>query len=114
MVAFALVRGTSSRLAELNPQIQEGLQVLEVDTGKMKIGDGLSHWNELDYYLPESHILAAIQDAIAQIDVGDGGGPVVTPGGTTDELILHINSTAPHPIYDDGPSLLLLYQNAKV
>lgn len=26
----------------------------------------------------------------------------------------HINSPNPHPVYDDGPSLLLLYQNAKV
>jgi len=111
MVAFALVRGTSSRLAELNPQIQEGLQVLEVDTGKMKIGDGLSHWNELDYYLPESHILAAIHDAIAQIEPGGGIGP---GQHQTSDLVLHINSTAPHPIYDDGPSLILLYQNAKV
>lgn len=26
----------------------------------------------------------------------------------------HISSTSPHPIYDDGPSFILLYQNAKV
>lgn len=25
----------------------------------------------------------------------------------------HIESQTPHPVYDDGPSFLLLYQNAK-
>lgn len=26
----------------------------------------------------------------------------------------HINSDLPHPVYDDGPSLALIYENAKV
>jgi hypothetical protein len=29
-------------------------------------------------------------------------------------LALHIADPEPHPAYDDGPSLFLLYENAKV
>jgi hypothetical protein len=31
-----------------------------------------------------------------------------------EDLSEHVNSETPHPIYDDGPSLVLLYENAKV
>ena len=45
-------------------------------------------------------------------------GPPGPPGpdsqGTSEAVITHINSTSPHPVYDDGPSLFLLYENAKV
>lgn len=33
---------------------------------------------------------------------------------TTDQIDAHVNSGTPHPVYDNGPSLVLLYQNAKV
>lgn len=29
-------------------------------------------------------------------------------------MIAHVHSETPHPVYDDGPSLLLIYENAKV
>jgi hypothetical protein len=42
-------------------------------------------------------------------------GPKGDPGDDTTELLLeHINAETPHPVYDDGPSLALLYENAKV
>lgn len=38
------------------------------------------------------------------------------PPGPSDLAALneHINADEPHPAYDDGPSLFLLYENAKV
>ena len=36
------------------------------------------------------------------------------PPGPVSGVAAHIESETPHPVYDDGPSLLLLYQNAKV
>lgn len=105
---FSLLRGDSERLAELDPEIPAGVQVFERDTGKMKIGDGFRRWSQLEYFLPESEVRAAIEEAISGL--GQGGEVGV------DQLALqiHVNSETPHPVYDDGPSLLLLYENAKV
>lgn len=47
-------------------------------------------------------------------------GPPGTPGGgegggvTPADLTAHINSTTPHPHYDDLPSLALLFENGLV
>jgi len=59
-----------------------------------KLGDGVTPWNSLTY-------------------AGGGGS-----GGDDGEALLalqqHIASSNPHPNYDDGVDLVLLYQNAKV
>lgn len=86
-----LRRGTAARWASKNPVLEEGEQGLATDLGKFKIGDGSTVWNDLDYFVP----------------VSDDG---ITDG----QLLQHINDPEPHPAYDDGPSLLLRYQNAKV
>lgn len=57
------------------------------------------------------------QPAEIQVEVFDAGlvgasGPV---GPSNIGLITdHVNSENPHPNYDDGSSLVLLYENAKV
>lgn len=105
MTTFKLRRGTYSDWALVNPILATGEQGYEIDTGRFKIGDGVSVWTGLDYFLPEPAIMAAIQVALAAAGGGGGNGTALT---------VHINSELPHPIYDDGPSLFLLYQNAKV
>jgi hypothetical protein len=60
----------------------------EMDTGRMKIGNGRTPWSRLPYLNSDSDAAAA--------------------------LLAHINSPAPHPVYDDGPTLTLLYENSKV
>lgn len=78
-----------------DPVIAESEPVLERDTGKFKIGDGVSRYSELEYFVSESS--------------------VPPPDGSSDAAVLaHINSETPHPVYDDMPSLVLLYENAKV
>ncbi len=105
MPTILLRRNTSVQWAALNPILLSGEQGYEIDTGKCKIGNGQSRWLTLEYYLPESDVVALIEDAlIRDSDVG------TIPLNITE----HINSSTPHPIYDDGPSLFLLYQNAKV
>lgn len=91
MYTLKLRRDTARRWANINPVLLEGEPGFEKDTGRFKIGDGSSPWLALEYYLPGN--------------VGD------TPNET---LSAHINDPEPHPAYDDGPSLELLYQNAKV
>jgi hypothetical protein len=42
-------RGTAAQLAGNNPVISAGEIVVETDTGRTKIGDGSTAWNNLRY-----------------------------------------------------------------
>lgn len=42
-------RGTASRWTETNPILLAGEIGVETDTKKIKIGDGITQWNNLDY-----------------------------------------------------------------
>ena len=84
-------RATGARWVSLNPVLGAGEAGYESDTGKIKVGDGVTPWTTLDYFIPQ---------------------PDSVESGAT--LAEHITAPLPHPIYDDGPSLVLLYQNAKV
>jgi hypothetical protein len=44
-----LRRGTATQWQGLNPVLSAGEPGVELDTGKFKIGNGLTTWNELDY-----------------------------------------------------------------
>ena len=44
-----LRRGTSEALAAENEVLFAGEMCIETDTGKFKLGDGVSTWNELEY-----------------------------------------------------------------
>lgn len=87
-------RDISSRWRDINPVLASGEPGLETDTGRFKIGNGVERWIDLAYsfesFIPDD--LSAVYDALSA----------------------HRNSLTPHPVYDDGPSLTLLYQNAKV
>jgi hypothetical protein len=94
-------RGTAERWFELNPVLRSGEPGYELDTGRFKVGDGVSEWEDLPYFTPTA--TASSAEAPPTESVGSSGA-----------LLAHIYSEDPHPAYDDGPSLLLLYQNAKV
>lgn len=83
-------RGTSVEWSALNPLLAEGEPGYETDSHRTKVGDGVTRWNQLPY------------------STG------ATSGLTMQDLTNHVNSETPHPVYDDGPSLILLYENAKV
>lgn len=97
---FKLRRGTAQDWAVRNPRLMEGEIGYELGTNKYKIGDGVSRWNDLEYFIDRGATQAMVDAAFA------------TEGGTA--LTNHVNSETPHPVYDDGPSLTLLYENAKV
>ena len=46
---FKFKRGTANRWLELNPILQDGEPGFELDTGKLKIGNGQTPWVELPY-----------------------------------------------------------------
>ena len=78
-----LRRDTASRWASVNPVLDEGEPGFELDSGRIKIGDGVTPWNDLGFT-------------------------------RSTEMIDHIDSETPHPVYDEGPDLILLYENVKV
>lgn len=92
---FKLRRDVAADWVRKNPILAEGEPGYEVDTGQLRIGNGFHTWLQLEPFFP--------------------GRPLSSGGGASDEAVwAHINSLNPHPAYDDGPSFLLLYQNAKV
>lgn len=46
---FQLKRGTAQRWIEVNPILKQGEPGFEYDTNKLKIGDGITPWNNLPY-----------------------------------------------------------------
>ena len=46
---FKLKRGIASRWMELNPILMEGEPGFEMDRNRLKIGDGVTAWNDLPY-----------------------------------------------------------------
>jgi hypothetical protein len=49
MTTIKFRRGLSAVLSIKNPLLREGEPCFEVDTGKIKIGDGILTWLQLDY-----------------------------------------------------------------
>lgn len=54
---FKLKRGTAARWAELNPILAQGEPGFVYDSNKLKIGDGITHWNDLPYIEGKSEIV---------------------------------------------------------
>lgn len=94
-VTIKLRRDTAADWALVNPVLADGEPGYENDTGKFKIGNGEARWLDLSYFVSSNTGETALEAAMSALQD-------------------HINSLTPHPIYDDGPSLTLLYQNAKV
>lgn len=46
---FKLKRGTAARWAEVNPILEQGEPGFVYDQNRLKIGDGVTHWNDLPY-----------------------------------------------------------------
>lgn len=42
-------RGSAARWEELNPVLLSGEPGFEKDTGRFKLGDGITHWKDLPY-----------------------------------------------------------------
>ena len=46
---FKLKRGTAARWAELNPILEQGEPGFVYDENRLKVGDGVTPWNDLPY-----------------------------------------------------------------
>lgn len=82
----------------VNPILRDGEPGYDKTLNMLKVGDGVTPWNDLPFLSPPEQP------------------PIVVTGDMAIDAVMssHINDPTPHPAYDDGPSLILLYQNAKV
>jgi hypothetical protein len=71
-------RGTASQWSTVNPTPGLGELCFETDTLKLKIGDGTSNYNTLDYVVG---------------DTGGGGGGSLPTGGSTNQALLKQSTT---------------------
>jgi hypothetical protein len=107
-ITFLPRRGTAIDWATRNPRLREGEMGFEIGTNRYKMGDGVRKWLDLPYFTNEEIIKEYI-DA----EISDLAGTV--SGVTEQEFSDHIlEAETPHPNYDDGVTLTLLYENAKV
>lgn len=106
-VSFRPRRGTFIEWQTKNPRLGEGEMGYEIGTGRYKIGDGVRKWNDLPYFMNAESTTQYIDAEIDELSAG-------VTGVTQEDLTNHVDSPTPHPVYDDGPSLTLLYENAKV
>ena len=56
-------RGTASQWTTANPILAAGEIGFETDNNKFKIGDGINHWDDLDYFASSSELLSIIDGA---------------------------------------------------
>lgn len=85
-------RDSSHRWREHNPVLAQAEPAYETDSGKFKIGDGTKRWNDLEYFNPMTDL-----DLTARLEA----------------YVKALEEQA--SLFDeDGPSLFLLYENAKV
>jgi len=75
-IQIQLRRGTASQWTTANTLLAQGEIGLEIDTYKIKIGDGVTVWNSLAYY------------ASGAVTSVTGTSPVVSSGGTTPAISL--------------------------
>ena len=95
-ITFKLRSGKASEWEQKNPILENREPGLALKRGNFKVGDGRTPWNDLPWFLDVSSNEELDMTAVLNL------------------INAHVQAPDPHPVYDDGPSLLLLYQNAKV
>ena len=85
-----LRRDTATRWQNINPVLSLGEPGVETNTGKMKIGDGTSTWNTLDYFAGEGGITDRLSASGDEVILVGGANPYVTFPAITggDQLII--------------------------
>lgn len=67
-------RGTAAQWTSANPILNIGEIGFESDTNKFKMGDGVNHWADLDYFINEAAISTDIEGAISDTEKGAPNG----------------------------------------
>lgn len=85
-VQIQLRNDTAANWVAEDPILAQGEVGVELDTSRTKIGNGIDEWSDLPY----------------------------ADGYSEQQLTNHVNSSTPHPAYDDMQSLTLLFENGLI
>lgn len=106
---FQLKRGAASTWELLNPVLSAGEPGFEIDTGKLKIGDGKTQWNSLSYFNDNAKFTHKWDGTTLTITTPDGTSSSVDlrgeqgaqgPAGPTGNGIVSINNTNTEGLVD--------------
>lgn len=78
---FRLRQDVAADWTSINPVLLAGEPGIELDTGKMKVGDGINAWTSLPYYLTQPHIQVLIDGAVIEGVPGDSAYEVAVDNG---------------------------------
>lgn len=67
---FKLKRGTAARWAEMNPVLAKGEPGFVYDSNSLKIGDGVTPWNDLPYIQGKTEVVS-FSNALDFPTIGD-------------------------------------------
>jgi hypothetical protein len=73
-------RGTASQWISANPVLAAGEIGFEIDTNKFKMGDGVSQWDDLGYFLDETALDGNFDDYIPLTQKGAANGVATLDG----------------------------------
>lgn len=68
---FKFRRNSASYWAEKNPVLAEGEPCFELDTGKLKVGDGTSNWSALGYLGAQANVIEAVKVGGTALEISE-------------------------------------------
>ena len=96
---YVLRGGTATEWNEKNPILREKEPGVETNTGRFKIGDGHTFWEDLPYYVNQDAVAVMISEAMANAE------PISSEQVT--QIVTEVKSQL------TLPDLVLYYQNKK-
>jgi hypothetical protein len=105
------LRGTAERLSKVNPVLRKSQLCHEYDTNKFKMGDGVTSYNDLPYFIDEEAISTLIETTLALYPPGSDPriGDIATLTTESKETVVDAINELNMP----DVSLVLIYNNAK-
>lgn len=88
MTTIQMRRGTAAEWTAANPVLAAGEPGFEKDTNKLKIGDGVTTWSLLPYFVNESALVPNVQTINAQT------GTTFTPALTDSGKLVSLSNTS--------------------
>ena len=111
---FKVRRGLSSVWADVNPLLVEGEPGYELDTHRLKVGDGELKWNDLPYIGGESTTIPEMKDYVTKAELEDFVKNLVKSSNAENQIkilndgTMEVNALNVSKLVQDEDSVLIL------